>query len=188
MRYGAPISGSAGNLTTQGLDALPSIRNFASTVGAGVFADGLISVASVRECELQSLFGWEQHLPTGARVFACSAFGTLFATLRDVVWVVDTQYGIVTESTETVLAFFGVLAESQTSEGLLRSALFREWLRRGGILPTDSVLCPRPALALGGEWHANALAPMSLPVYLLFTAGLFAAGDNAVILQRVSNG
>jgi hypothetical protein len=186
--FGTPRAGSAADLAALGLGDSEALRAFASAIGCGVFAEGLLSVASAREA-VEELEGWEAHLPAGARLFATSAFGTLFLADDNQVWVVETQYGIVVEASYGVAEFFDVIVKPEIIRRRLRGQLFAEWIDRGGSLPTDSVLCPRPALALGGEWRCDNLAPVTLPVYLGFTAGLFTPGtESAVRIERLSDG
>ena len=187
-RYGKPRAGSSANLRPLGLEDSSALRAFTDSVGAGVFGNGLISVASIREGN-GGLFGWEWWLPGRARLFATSAFGTLFATDRESLWVVDTQYGLVVESTIGLADFLGLLAAEQITRQRLRAPLFAEWQQLGGDLPSHCVLCPLPALALGGSWQAQSLSIMTLPVYLTFTAGLFPSDiDTTIRVERVGDG
>lgn len=118
---------------------------------------------------------------------ACAARRAPFVAVREAVWIVEPQYGIVVESAIPLGEFFDGLASSAVFDGRLRAPLLHQWLALGGALPAHCVLCPRPALALGGEWNAHALAVMLMPVYLLFTAGLF-NGDMPVTVERATDG
>ena len=184
--FGTPQPQTGADVAALGFASSKTLQKFESTIGGGVFAHGLISVASVRE-SLDDLDGWEAHVPVGARLFATSAFGTLFLAVDERVWLIETQYGIVVEASYTVAGFFDVIVRPEIIQRRLRGELFAEWVDRGGVLPADSVLCPRPALPLGGAWRCDSLAPVTLPVYLGLMFGMFEAGtDSAVRVERLS--
>jgi hypothetical protein len=174
-QYGAPRAETAASLADLGLAHSAGLEEFSEKVGGGVFADGFLSILSVRE-KVDGLGGWEAWLPEGSRLFGCGAFGFLMATRGDDVWIVDTQYGQVIESDFTVPEFICELANAETRETHLRASVFDAWSRMAGPLDSRSVLSPTPAIALGGNWAAASLSVMSLPVYLSFTGQMFAPG------------
>jgi hypothetical protein len=186
-RFGKPRAGSASSLKSLRLNDSSALALFSGTVGCGVFADGLISVASIRESAARDLGAWRGHLPADARPFASTAFGTFFFLDTRHVWVLETQYGILTEATLSIDEILAALAGGELDDRL-RSGLFSQWHALGGDLSSHCVLCPRPAIALGGEWRADALGVVPVPVYLHFTGGIFAdAEPNAVVIQRASD-
>jgi hypothetical protein len=171
--FGTPRAGTAADLSALHLDASKPLQDFVAAVGGGVFADGLISVASVRE-NVGSLGGWETWLPAGARLFGTSAFGFLLVTRGEDVWLVDTQYGQVVESDMTIPEVLDQFAEPQTRDEYLRTPLFQLWNRMTGPLDPKSVLSPTPAISLGGQWSVETLSVTALPIHLSFTGQLFA--------------
>lgn len=171
-QYGNPRAGTVARTKTLGLDHCPALRVFSNTVGGGIFADGLLSICSLREA-VPDLGGWERWLPPSARLFGTSALGLLLLTQVDDVWIVDTQYGQGVEASFSLGDFFDVIATPEMRRNRLRAPLLAEWMEHGNQLPTHCVLSPTPALALGGSWRADSLAAVSLSVYLTFTAGLF---------------
>jgi hypothetical protein len=182
--YGTPQPRTGAELAQLGLEQSKGVVDFVSAVGGGIFDNGLISIASVREA-IPGLGGWERWLPPGSRLFGCSVFGVLLTTVRDDLWLVETQYGQVVESDFTFSKFIDTLAEPATRDEILQAPLFRAWHELGGRLEPTQVLCPTPAPALGGSWAIESLSPMSLPVYLSFTAQLFdAEGDGQVEVRR----
>jgi len=171
--YGTPKPDTAADLARLRLDHSAGLRELSTEVGAGVFGGGFISLMSVREA-VDSLGGWERWLPAGARLFGCSAFGVLMTTTTgEDVWIVDTQYGQVVESDDTIEDFIGVLATPDCRETVLREPLFKLWNEVVGGLPPTSVLSPTPALPMGGRWSVDTLNIVTLAVYLSFTAQLF---------------
>jgi len=187
-RFGKPDRNTAVSLEELGLSHSAPLKSFVSTIGAGSFADGLLSVASTREAD-NAVAPWAEFLPIAdARHFATSALGMLFLLAGDTVWVVETQYGSVTESTTPLDEFFDLLAEDSVYEERLHASIVRRWTEMMGPIPSQHVLCPQPAIALGGAWHLDSLSSISLPTYLGFMAGLFShSGDNAVIINRAPN-
>jgi hypothetical protein len=183
--FGAPRAGTSVSVAALALENWDELSDFAATVGLGVFADGLISVGSVRELDV-CLHGWSAWLPPVARLFGSSALGLLFLSTSDhALWVVDTQEGIVVESDLTIGEFLDNLTSPSLLHGSLRAGLFRDWLDRNGELPAASVLSVVPALPLGGRWSVEALRPVSLRVHVAFSASLFTPqGDTPVELRR----
>lgn len=181
--YGKPRPSTGVTLSALGLAHSRGLSEFQREVGFGVFADGLLSFGSVRE-EGAELCGWASWVPPEARLFGCSAFGALYLTRGEDVWVIDTQEGVVIESDFTVGELLDKLTTEELLRGSLRAAVFADWLDHGGSLPPRSVLCPAPAIALGGTWALESLAPVSLPVYLAFTSALFLPEGSAPVDLR----
>jgi len=183
--FGYPAPGSAVDLQALGLEQNQTLRSFAAEVGLGTFADGLISIGSLRELGAQ-LCGWASWVPADSRLFGSTALGLLFLVSGDDdVWVIDAQEGIVVESDLSVAELLHQVTSGELLRGSLRASLFQAWNDRSGALPPESVLCPTPALPLGGTWSADTLARVSLPVYLAFTSSLFRPdGDTPVELRR----
>jgi len=165
--FGLPRHETSVDLSTLKLDHSPDLERFATEVGGGIFADGLLSLISIRE-QVLSLGGWEYWLPANARLFGCSGFGLLMATQGNDVWIQ------VVESSFTIQEFIVELSTPDVRVEELREDLFKQWNRCTGPLPASSVLCPTPALALGGSWDVSTLSVMTCPVYLSFTGQLFA--------------
>lgn len=175
QEFGRPRAGTGVALATLKLGHSKPLQAFVAEVGGGVFADGLISIASTREDVLE-LGGWQAWLPAGARLFGCGAFGFLLTTRGEDVWLVDTQYGQVIESDMSIPQLLTQLTDPGSRDEDLRAPLFNFWNRMTGPLDPKSVLCPTPAIPLGGQWSVETLSVMTLPVYLSFTGQLFAPG------------
>lgn len=184
--YGAPKAGTSISLEELQLSHSAGLKLFASHVGGGVFAKGFISLVSVRE-KVSNLGGWEVWLPKGSRLFGCSAFGTLFTTTGNDAWITDTQYGEIVESDDTMEDFIDVLASPSARDDVLQKPFFDRWSSVAGELPPDSVLCPVPALPLGGSLSVDKLTTMSLPVYLSFTGQLFSPQGGMPATVRPAN-
>lgn len=172
-QYGKPQENTSVGLERLGLEHSAGLKQFSAEVGGGIFANGLLSVLSVRE-RVDNLDRWQHWLPSGCRMFACSAFGFLMVTRGDDVWVVNTQYGEVMETDFSIQEAILQCISPTTREDIFRSRLFELWNQLAGPLPPDSVLSPTPAIPLGGTWTATTLSVMTLPVYLSFTGQLFA--------------
>ena len=171
--------------TSPGLQAFAvandDLRQFEHEVGTGRFAEGWVSVCSQREL-CADYGGWERHLPAGARLVASSAFGFLLWWADNTVWLIDTQHGQVMASdlslSEAILRF----AEPEFVGAFLYPALWQAWREQSDVpLAASAVLCPVPALALGGSWPPKRWAQMTMSVYLSFTYQLFAEQDLSVI-------
>jgi len=178
QQYGTPQPGTGVELASLGLAHSAGLKQFSAEVGGGSFADGLLSVLSMRE-RVSDLGGWEHWLPAGSRLFACSAFGFLMVTTGEDVWLVNTQYGEILETELSIPESLLQCTAPSTREEILQSRLFGLWSQMAGPLPHDSVLSPTPAIALGGTWTATTLSVMTLPVYLSFTGQLFAPGGGS---------
>lgn len=184
--YGVPQQDTAVDLERLRLGHSAGLRQIVSEVGGGTFAGGFLSLVSVREC-VEDLGGWEAWLPTGSRLFGCSAFGFLMTTRGEDVWVIDTQYGEVVESDQTIQRFIETLATPGSRDEILRKPLFDLWNEMVGGVPPSSVLCPTPAIPLGGTWTVTSLSVMSLPVYLSFTGQMFSPdGGMPAEVRRLS--
>lgn len=170
--FGCPQAGSGVALEVVGLAHSATLRQFVGEVGSGVFTGGYLSLVSERET-MASYGGWEEWLPAGARLFASTAFGFLAFTRGEDLWLLDTQYGEIVESDNSLAEFIIDLCQLETRE-YLREPLFEEWQRLFGSLPFDSYLCPVPALALGGSWELGGLQAMKTTIFLPFTGQLFA--------------
>jgi hypothetical protein len=151
--FGAPRKSTAVDLSRLGLEHSAGLKRFVSDVGGGVFADGFLSVGSVREV-VPNLGGWERWLPPGCRLFGCSAFGFLMFTRGEDVWIVDTQYGQVVESGLSIEETLDEIAEPEAREENHES-LFKAWNQLAGSLPDTCVLSPTPAIALAGHWSVE---------------------------------
>jgi len=176
--YGRPQPDTGVEPASLGLDHSAGLKQFSAEVGGGIFADGLLSVLSVRE-RTPDLGGWQHWLPPNSRLFACSAFGFLMVTTGDDVWLVNTQYGEILETELSIREAILQCTVPTTRAEILRSRLFELWNQMAGPLPHDSVLSPTPAIALGGTWTVTTLSVMTLPVYLSFTAQIFAPGGGS---------
>jgi hypothetical protein len=186
-QYGRPQASTAVELELLGLEHSVGLKQFSTEVGGGIFADGLLSLISVRE-RVDGLDAWQPWLPSGSRVFACSAFGFLMVTTGDDVWIVNTQYGEIMETDYSIQEAILQCAAKTTKDEILQSWLVEIWNEMAGPLPLDSVLCPTPAIALGGTWTATTLSAMTLPVYLSFTGQLFAPeGGMPANVHRLSD-
>lgn len=179
-RFGQPEHGSGLGLQAFAL-ANDELRQFEREVGTGRFADGWVSVCSKREL-CADYGGWERYLPAGACLVASSAFGFLLWSAGDAVWLIDTQHGQVMASelslSEALLRF----AEPEFVAAFLHPTLWRAWREQSELpLASSAVLCPVPALALGGAWPPKRWAEMTMPVYLSFTFQLFADQNQSAV-------
>jgi hypothetical protein len=183
--FGAPVTGSGRPPAALGLENAGGLADFVARVGAGRFRHGLLSVCSEREGD-GGLGEWSDYLPAACRLFATGAFGFLFATRGEEVWVIDPHHGQVVESNIPLGELFDTLAEPGLREEFLKESLFADWLELGGEEPVEHILCPTPVPALGGNWSLASLRPMSLPVFLSFTAQLFdQQGKHRVEVRRL---
>jgi len=185
QHFGKPRSNTTASLESLRLDHSRELSQFVAEAKGGVFGDGFISIVSVRE-QVPDLGGWQAWLPEGARLFATSAFGVLYATRGDDVWVVNTQYGEIIESDLSMREAIIDLASPETREELFQESLFQAGNAIAGPLADDSVLCPVPAIPLGGSWSAQTLKQMPLVIYLSFTAQLFGPepGTEVHVIRR----
>lgn len=149
-----------------------SLRLFEREVGGGIFADGLISILSVRE-QVNSLGGWENYLPKGMKLFGTSVFGFLMLTSGEDLYLINTQYGEIVESDYSLMEFINDLGNIETMEEIINAPRFKLWKSVGIKLLPKQVLCPTPAITLDGTWDISALRPMNFELYLSFTGGLF---------------
>lgn len=166
-KFGKAAEGTASSLSALALPPSDDLAAFDREVGFGVFRGGLFSVVSVRE-NVPDLAGWERVLRANARLFASTAFGVFFfTTTGEDVLVLETQYGSVVESEMRIAEVLKLYTDDAFRESQLRSPIFE---RFGNQLAPTSVLCPCPAIALGGQW--DIMQAMPLHEYLGFTAGL----------------
>lgn len=183
--FGPALAGSALSASRIGLGDNAEFNTPAFAACSGVFKCGLLSVCSTRE-NGGELGAWAAYLPPGARLFASSAFGCLFAHTDQGLWVVDPHYGQVVESDLQLPELFELLCEPEVREEYLRESLFLQWqaLNAGALLA--EWLCPTPAIALAGQWTVATLRPMAPALLLSFTAQLFGPGaDQAVEVRRL---
>ena len=166
-KFGKAVEGTASSMSDLALPPSDDLAAFDREVGFGVFRGGFFSVVSVRE-KLPDLAGWERVLRANARLFASTAFGVFFfTTTGENVLVLETQYGSVVESDMGIGEVLNLYTDDAFRESELREPIFERFENQ--IAPT-SVLCPCPAIALGGQW--DIVQEMSLHDYLGFTAGL----------------
>ena len=166
-KFGTPHEGTSASLVELALPPSADLETFGKEVGFGVFRGGLFSVVSTRE-KIPDLSGWERVLRANARLFASTAFGVFFfTTTGENVLVLETQYGSVVESNMGIGEVLNLYTDDAFRESELREPIFERFENQ--IAPT-SVLCPCPAIALGGQW--DIVQEMSLHEYLGFTAGL----------------
>lgn len=181
--FGEPLPGTAVAAATLGLAATVTQP---SPAKRGVFRSGLLSICSYRE-NGGDLGAWAAYLPPGARLFASSAFGFLFALAGEALWVINPHYGQIVESDVGLPEFWSMLSEPALREEHLREPLFAQWLALNPQPLIADWLCPTPAIALAGDWRVSTLKPMAPAVMLSFTAQLFdASGPNAVEVRRLA--
>lgn len=176
--FGAPKPGTGVDLAELGLNDVRFLKEFAETVGAGIFSDGLLSIASVREKGI-NLDEWESVIPAGARLFGSTAFGDLLlVTPEGTVVNVLTQTGEVIDFDAEGGRFLAeALPQVPARENLLREPLFKEWSI--GIADPTQILAFTPALALGGTETTDSLNESSFQIYLSIQAQLLLPSDEA---------
>lgn len=183
--FGAPAASTGVSAADLGLAHSDVIRGWTEAGDAGVYRSGLVSICSVRE-NGGDLGPWARYLPAGARLFASSAFGFLYVTTGEDLWVVDPQNGQVVESDVPLDELPDLLCDPGVREDFLREELFGIWSELSGEALGSQWLSPTPAIALGGDWTVASLRPSSSGVYLSFTAQLFDDhGPNAVEIRRL---
>lgn len=170
--FGKPKELTRVGINNLGLSNSESLRLFESEIGGGIFADGLISILSVRE-QVNNLGGWENYLPKGMELFGTLVFGFLMLTSGEDLYLINTQYGEIVESDYSLIEFINDLGNIDTMEEIISAPRFELWKSFGIKLLPKQVLCPTPAIALGGTWDISALKPMNFELYLSFTGGLF---------------
>ena len=174
--FGEPAAGSA-----RRPDKLPAVLEpLAGADLGGVYDDGFVSVLSEREGD-GSLSAWSAHLPKGAYLFGSTAFAKLFVATDEELYIVDTQYGQVTEAEPDIEEFLEITAGADARSGILREDLFRQWVEINEPLAPTDVLAPTPYLPLGGSWAVETLKPAKLSVYLGLTGQLFGPGTGLEI-------
>lgn len=184
--FGAPLPHSAVTRLALGLPDSEALRRLDDERLRGVFAGGLLSIASRRE-NGGDLGPWSRHLPTGARLLASSAFGFLFASSGSDLWVVDPHAGQVVESDIPLMELPEVVCEPDLREDFLRESLFRRWHELDGGDLVEQWLCPTPVPALGGSWSVASLRRTDPAFFLSFTAQLFEDhGPHAVQVRRLA--
>lgn len=77
MELGVPRASTAVPLGELGLADQPDLVAFVRETGGGIFAGGLVSVASLRERAID-LSAWRAWLPENAVPFASSAVGSVY--------------------------------------------------------------------------------------------------------------
>lgn len=183
LAFGEPLPCTAVPASTLGL--ADSVTQ-SSPNRQGVFRSGLLSICSCRE-NGGDLGAWATYLPPGARLFASSAFGFLFALAGDAIWVINPHYGQIVESDVGLPEFWSMLCEPALRKVHLQEPLFTQWLALNRQPLIADWLCPTPAIALAGDWRVSTLKPMTPAVMLSFTAQLFdASGANAVEVRRLA--
>jgi hypothetical protein len=184
--FGSPRSLTGVSAADLGLAQSRVIREWTEGGARGVYRSGLLSLCSARE-NSGDLGPWARWLPQGGRLFASSAFGFLFVTTGDDLWVVNPQAGEVVESDVPLGELPDLLCEANVLEDFLRQELFEVWHELGGETLDRHWLCPtRGPMPLGFDWTVSSLEPMSPAVFLSFTAQLFADdGPDGVEVRRL---
>jgi hypothetical protein len=144
---------------------IPGWAEARAAVGAGVFANGLVSLWSVREDGI-SLEGWP--IPTVERpiVFASTAFGTLFAMGKSGIWVIDSVNGTVFDTDLSIKELLEQLATAESRNGTLDEAGLSSWTAVNRTLADREILCPRLLPALGGSTDIASLRAVDLRVHI----------------------
>ena len=181
--FGAPAAGTGVALADLELAHSEALAEWTAGGAAGVYASGLLSVCSVRE-NGGDPGPWGRYLPGRARIFASGAFGLLYVTTGEDLWIVSPQYGQVIESDVTLDELPDLLCEPDVLDEFLRQELFELWSELHDEMLDKAWLCPSPAPALGGTWTLAGLQPMRPDVFLSFTAQLFADGGSSGVEVR----
>lgn len=161
--YGPPKSGTAAPAAA--FAGVAGAAEACSAVGAGVFAQGLVSLCSVRE-EGVSLRGWPVPADENPIVFASTAFGTLFAMGGAGMWVVDAINGTALDTDLSIEELLDQLASAESRAGTLDQEGFERWIGLRGPLGDREILQPRPLPALGGTGGFATLEPADLRVHM----------------------
>lgn len=175
-QFGAPRSGTAVALEELGLALQPDLVAFVRETGGGLFAGGLVSVASVRERAID-LSAWRVWLPKNAVPFASSAVGYVYLVVGSRVWVLNSNAGLILPTELTIGDLLLRLAEEETQAGTLMRPTFELWCELNGELDARSVIAPVPAEALGGTWAMTDVAVVEIGVHLWMTGQIFAPGS-----------
>ncbi len=184
--FGSPLANTGVSAADLGLAHSLVLLAWTERGEGGVYRSGLFSLCSVRE-NGGNLGPWARVLPPGARLFASSAFGFLFVTTGDDLWIVNPQEGQVVESDVPLVELPDLLCEPSVLEDFLREELFEAWHEASGETLDRQWLCPtRGPMPLGFEWTASSLEAMSLAVFLSFTAQRFDGdGPDGVEVRRL---
>lgn len=175
-QLGAPWGSTAVALGELGLADQPDLFAFVRETGGGIFAGGLLSVASVRERAID-LSAWRAWLPENAVPFASSAVGYVYLVVETLVWVLNSHAGLIMPTTLTIEELILRLAEEETQTGTLARPTFELWRKLNGELDSRSVIAPSPAEALGGTWAMTDLVVVEIGVHLSMTGQIFAPGS-----------
>jgi hypothetical protein len=144
---------------------LPDVDAALTVTGSGLFADGLVGLASVRENGI-SLAGWPVPPAEAAVPFLSTAMGVVFARGVQIIWVIDSWNGDAFSSDLTVDELLGQLASSDSRNGSLEWPGFKRWLNRAGPLPDTSILQPRPLPILGGSGAIGSCHAAEIKVHM----------------------
>ena len=168
--FGAPRAGTGVALGALALLDADFLVDFVGSVGGGIFRDGLLSIASVREKRVR-LGRWEHVVPIGSRLIATSGLGDLFVyTPRGRVQTLFTQIGLALEFPGDPAQFFAdFLPQPNVRKTFLKEALVSA---ARGKLADREVFIHTPVPALGGPGCAEDLRPCSIDVYLSLVAQL----------------
>lgn len=164
--FGKPMEGTAAMGETAGL---PDLAAFADAIGGGVFAEGFLSVLSVREraCRPNP---WLGPLPEGTFHVATSAFGCLLAADGKQAFAIDVLLGNVMRTELSIGDALLRLAEAESCDDMLNQPLFEQWREvTGGSLEADKVLIPAPLPVLGGELALDTIRPVDAAVAMSLT-------------------
>ena len=154
-------------------------KGLAASIGFGRFRSGFLSIASLREDI--SLGKWSRWLPKGAFLYASSAFGMLYVSAGDLMWLVNTQTGSILPTGYALDDAILKAATESTRENLLNLPLFEAWLEAGNQLGKTEILAPSIPLIRGGSLAAESLVKTPMQIYLESTAAMFDDHGRAAI-------
>ncbi|WP_156256842.1 T6SS immunity protein Tdi1 domain-containing protein [Sandarakinorhabdus oryzae] len=161
--FGPPRAGTAGRAAWP--RALPDVDAALAITGSGLFADGLLGLASVREVGL-SLDGWPVPPAEAAVPFLSTAMGVVFARGKQVIWVIDSWEGSAFDSDMSVDELLSQLASEDSRNGTLDWPGYKGWLERSGPLPDTSILQPKPLPILGGSGAISSCHAAEIKVHM----------------------
>ncbi|AQR73126.1 hypothetical protein [Sphingomonas sp. LM7] len=170
--YGKSAAQSKSEDVARRLAELPSGERLLSALAPGLYDDGFLSIASLRE-EVSDLGGWERFLPAGSFWYAASALGILYiAAPDDRMWLVHTRAGSVMQTDFALDEAILKAATPSTANDLLLRPVFKAWPGDTQLLAQGALLAPVPITA-DDLWQVDRYEPMTSADYLAASAALF---------------
>lgn len=170
--YGRPAPRSGSATVAARLRELPSGKRLLEALTPGLYDEGFLSLASLRE-EVDDLEGWERFVPAGAFWYAASALGVLYiAAPDDRMWLVHSRAGSVMQTDFALDEAILKAATPSTANDLLLRPVFKAWPGDTQLLSKGEFLAPVP-ITVEDNWDIDRYEPVANRDYLRSSAALF---------------